>query len=340
MRLTSLFFVLLIWGLCTFSVSAQIGGSIRTSDGDALESRSYLMQKCLEGLKADKLNSTAVEICTCRMELIDGRFTSPQVIKYQRRYKDSAIGMLIKDDKSFAKELENCIGKNSYTSFLKIPASAQRFKDSCKASFKRSLEEKYNEAHIDKFCDCSVNVLKEKNLTEKEFENLFDVNSLLFNEVNYYCGNPVIIANSNKWQANNKDDVAGTVNTDTIKMIAMGGMQKFKIRIGNFTRIAMLDCGATDILLPAELMNRFLADSALSNELKFMDIGKYEMANGTTIECKRYLLGKLYLGKFTISNIVLASTEKPVTILIGRTLLNKFRKWNVDNENNLLILEK
>ena len=332
--------LLLTFFIGTFSGYAQIGGSIRTRDGDVLASRSYLMSKCLEALKTNETNSTAIQICTCRMELIDGRFTSPQVRKYQKKYKDSAISILIKEDKEFAQELDNCIGKNSYTSFLKLPASAQRFKDSCKASFKRSLDEKYNEAHIDKFCDCSVNVLKEKRLTEEEFEDLFDVNSLLYNEVNYYCGNPVVTTNSNKWQTNSKDDVAGASNIDTIKMIAIGGMQKLKIRIGNITKVAMLDCGATDILLPVELMNKFLSDSALSNELKFIDIGKYEMANGTTIECKRYLLNKLYLGKFTVSNIVLAATEKPVTILLGRTLLNKFRRWNVDNENNLLILEK
>jgi predicted aspartyl protease len=71
-----------------------------------------------------------------------------------------------------------------------------------------------------------------------------------------------------------------------------------------------------------------------------MDIGKYELANGSTIECKRYLLNKLNFGKFIVSNVIIAATEKPVTILIGRTLLNKFRKWNVDNEKNLLILEK
>ncbi len=246
--------------------------------------------------------------------------------------------MLIKDDKSFADELDNCIGKKSYTSFLKLPAAAQEFKDSCKASFKRILEEKYNEEHVDKFCSCSINVLKEKRLSKEEFEDLFDVNSLLYNEVNYYCGNPVATTNSNKWQANSKDDVAGPVNTDTIRMIPMGGMQKLKIKIGDITKVAMLDCGATDILISTDLMDKFLADSTL--KLKFIDVGKYEMANGTTIECKRYLLNKLSLGKFTISNIVLAATEKSVTILVGRTLLNKFRKWNVDNENNWLILEK
>lgn len=323
-----------------FSTHAQSGGGIKTREGDFLASRRVLMTNCLESFGTNENNDVARQLCACRIELLDERYSSRQIIKYQRLYKDSALNMLIKDDKTFSKELDDCIGKKSYTAFLKLPASAQRFKDSCKASFKRSLEERYDEAQVDKFCSCSIDILKEKRLTEEEFEDLFDVNSLLYNEVNYYCGNPVSTASSNKWMSNNKEDVSGAVATDTVKMIAVGGMQKLKIRIGGFTKVAMLDCGATDILLPASLMDKFLADPALANEIRFMDTARYEIANGATMNCKRYLLNKLTLGKFTISNIVLAVTEKPVTILVGRTLLNKFRKWNVDNENNLLILEK
>jgi hypothetical protein len=342
MKLKYSFSLSLIFVIITLSAYSQIGGGIKTKEGLFLASRNVLMTNCLQALKTDETNSAAKQICRCRIELLDGRYTSKQIIKYQKLYKDSAIGELIKEDKDFTGALESCIGKKSYTSFLKLPESAQRFKDSCKASFKRSLYERYIDADVDKFCSCSINILKEKKLTEEEFEDLFDVNSLLYNEVNYYCGAPVAGASniSNKWQVNSKDDIAGTVVIDTIKMIAVGGMQKLKIKIGNFTKIGMLDCGATDILLPGSLINKLLADSAFANELKFMDIGKYELANGSTIECKRYLLNKLNFGKFIVSNVIIAATEKPVTILIGRTLLNKFRKWNVDNEKNLLILEK
>jgi hypothetical protein len=337
---TQFYFLLVLFFTHVLTTDAQLGGGIKTKEGFFLASRNLMMAHCLEAYKTDQSNATAKQICQCRIDLLDERYSSKQILKYQKTYKDSALTMLIKDDKDFDKDLDNCIGKRSYTSFLKLPASAQRFRDSCKASFKRSLEEKYNEEKVDQFCSCAINVLKEKPLTEKEFEDLYDVNSLLYNEVNYYCSNPVEVSNTSKWQPSSKNDVSGPKTIDTIKMIAIDGMQKLKIRIGDFIRVAMLDCGATDILLPSELMNDFLNDPVLSKELKFIDIGKYELANGTTIECKRYLFNGLQLGSFTLSNVVLASTEKHVTILVGRTILNKFKKWNVDNEKNILVLEK
>ena len=323
----------------SLNIFSQIGGGIKTKEGYFLGSRNVLIANCLRSMSADESNSTANNICRCRVELLDGRYSSRQIIKYQKQFKDSGINILIAQDTMLKREVENCLNKESYSSFLKLPSAARRFRDSCQASFKRTLEEKYNDANVEKYCACAVDVLKEKRLTEKEFDNLFDVNSLLYNEVNYYCGSPVVSTTSSKWNLGNVNDIQGPL-ADTIKMIAVDGMQKLKIRIGGITKVAMLDCGATDILISAELMSQLLLDSKIAEDIKFIDIGKYELANGSTIECKRYILSKLYVGKFVLSNIILAATEKPVTILICRTVLNKFRKWNVDNEKNILILEK
>ncbi len=331
-----LFAIGLVIALNSFS---QFGGGVRTRDGYFLASRNKLIATCLGNLNTDENNPTALKICHCQVDLLDGRYSSKEITRYQKKYGDSGVNALIKEDTLLKKEVDACYQKQSYTSFLKVPVTAQRFKDSCKVSFKRVLEEKYDEAAVDKYCGCAVNILKDKNLTEKEFEDLFDVNSLLYNEVNYYCGTPAVSNSISKWSAANSNDIAGAA-ADTIRMIAMNGMQKLKIRIGSFVKVAMLDCGATDLLVPGTLMKQLLADSAISEDIKFIDIGKYELANGSLIECKRYQINKLYIGKFQLNNIILASTEKNITILVGRTVLNKFRKWNIDNERNLLILEK
>lgn len=325
--------------LVTSKSFAQQGGSIRTKDGDPLGSRKEMISYCLTSLQTDESNTTALQICNCRLSLLDYRYSTRQVTMYQKKYKDAALTNLIKEDPTFNAELEDCIGKKSYTFFLKVPAAAQRFKDSCKASFKRSLEEKYDSAVVDKYCGCAVNIVKEKKITEEEFDDMFDPNSLLYNELQYYCGSPVKNTETKEWKKGNEVLVKGLVTADTVKMIAIDGMQKLKLKFGHYTKVGMLDCGATDILIPETFLKELLQDS-LVEEKNYLGKGKYELANGSVIECKRYLVNNLVVGKFNISDVIIAAVDKPITILVGRTLLNKFRKWNVDNEKNWLILEK
>lgn len=318
---------------------AQQGGSVHTTDGDLLGSKKQIINRCLSSLQTNESNTAAMQICNCQVYLLDYRYTSSQVIRYQKKYKDSGISRLIKEDPTFDAELEDCIGKKNYTSFLKLPTSAQRFKDSCNASLKRSLIEKYDSAVVEKYCGCAINTIKEKKLTEKEFNDMFDPNSLLYNEVMYNCGGPVINTEAKEWKKGNETSVKGIVAVDTIKMIAIDGMQKLKLKLGNYTKVGMLDCGATDILIPETFLKDLLKDS-LIEEKNYLGKGKYELANGSIIECKRYLVNNLVVGKFNISDIVIAAVDKSITILVGRSLLNKFRRWNVDNEKNWLILEK
>jgi hypothetical protein len=317
----------------------QQGGSIRTKDGEPLGSRREMISHCLTSLQTDETNTAALQLCNCQVSLLDSRYATSQVIRFQKRYKDSAISKLIKQDTAFDRELEECLGKKSFTSFLRIPAAAQRFKDSCKASLKRSLSEKYDSAVVEKYCGCAVNTVKEKRLTESGFNELFDPNSLLYNEVSFYCGGPVNNTEAKEWKPGNALSVKGTASTDTIKMIALDGMQKLKLKLGTYIKVAMLDCCATDILIPETFLKDLLKDSLVA-EKDYLGKGKYELANGNIIECKRYLVNNLVVGKFIVSDVVIAAVDKPITILVGRSLLNKFRRWNVDNEKNWLILEK
>jgi hypothetical protein len=48
----------------------------------------------------------------------------------------------------------------------------------------------------------------------------------------------------------------------------------------------------------------------------------------------------LQIGGFTIDNVILAVTEKGKRIIAGKTILNKFKSWSLNNSESKLVLSR
>ena len=109
--------------------------------------------------------------------------------------------------------------------------------------------------------------------------------------------------------------------------------------MGGTSRVWMIDSGASDLLISdeyaAELKNKgFISDAMFIGE------GRYSLADESVISCKRYKIDNVKIGKLTVNNLILAVSKQGKTFLVGKSLLNKFSAWSLDNKNNLLILKK
>jgi clan AA aspartic protease (TIGR02281 family) len=156
----------------------------------------------------------------------------------------------------------------------------------------------------------------------------------------YKCGSPFETADndSKNWSTNFANDIQGPL-VDTINILNVNGMTYVKIKVGSTVQFWLFDTGASDLLINTET-EAILKKEDLLNEANYKGIQEYEMANGQIEKCRRYKINGVKIGKCILNNVSIAVTENGKKIILGRSLLNKFKKWNMDNISNTLILEK
>jgi hypothetical protein len=201
-------------------------------------------------------------------------------------------------------------------------------------------EKPLNDSVAAVFCNCAANIIEQRKLTIERFDELLNPSSLLYNEISYKCGSPYIKASdfARDWKASNVNDITGP-DIDSVQVISIMGMHKIKIRIGDEVRVWLIDSGASDLLISDEFAKTLKA-KGLFSELDFMGEGQYVLADDRIISCKRYKIDGLQLGHLKVNNVILSVSREARVFLVGKSLLNKFSAWSLDNKNNLLILKK
>jgi hypothetical protein len=182
--------------------------------------------------------------------------------------------------------------------------------------------------------------VKTKKITDAQMKTLRNPNSILFYEMIYTCGNPFSTSNEaeRNWSKQSQMDVKGPV-IDTIDILNLNGMTYVKVKVGSMIQMWLLDTGASDLLINAE-MEETLKKENILNDANYLGIGEYEMANGTIDTCRKYKINNVRFGKFYVDNITVAVSDKGKRIIAGKSLLNKFSTWILNNETSTLILTK
>lgn len=88
------------------------------------------------------------------------------------------------------------------------------------------------------------------------------------------------------------------------------------------------------------LFTRKLLQLNLVAKNDFLGQQTYTLANGKEILCDVYRINRVQVGQFTVNNLVIGASKETDCFLLGKTFLNKFRRWSIDNQRNQLILEK
>ena len=116
-------------------------------------------------------------------------------------------------------------------------------------------------------------------------------------------------------------------------------MSYVQIILGSLIQFWLFDTGASDLLINND-MEKTLQQEGVLTQQNYLGTGEYEMANGLVDTCRKYLVQNTKIGKFTVNNVVMAVTDKGKRIIVGKSLLNKFNNWELNNEKNILILSK
>lgn len=280
-----------------------------------------------------------MEICNCQANLMNRRFTNRQ---YKKVTQGGIISVdnLIKSDSLFEKRFSECYTNTGKTILLQAEGFEETFINNCKNSILDNTERKTDDDIISKFCTCQLNMVKTKKLTDADMATLSNPNSLLFYETMYTCGNPFAEKNrsNSNWSIASASDIDGP-QTDTISVLNLNGMTYLKVKTGSLVQFWLFDTGASDLLINKEMEATLKLEGVLTNE-NYLGTGEYEMANGIIDTCRRYTINNVRIGNYSINNIVMAVTDKGKRIIAGKSLLNKFGNWLLDNKNSRILLSK
>ncbi|MCX6210696.1 MAG: retropepsin-like aspartic protease [Bacteroidetes bacterium] len=270
---------------------------------------------------------------------LDGHFSSKDYVKYSFNGSIN-LSELINSDTVLKKQMEECYTSTNKTLLMNAEGFQQKILTKCYDFYLEKYGVKVDKDRLRTFCQCQVDLIKSKKITDSDFENINNPNSLTYYQFYYNCNHPFIDKDSidRNWNVFIKNDVDGP-EADTIKILNFKGMTFVKIKIGNNKQVWLFDSGASDLLINKETEEE-LKKQGIINKDNFLGISEYEMANGTIDSCRTYRINNLQIGHFKVNNVIVAASDKAKKLILGRSVMNKFTRWTLNNENSTLIFTK
>lgn len=124
-----------------------------------------------------------------------------------------------------------------------------------------------------------------------------------------------------------------------IKMKSVAGTYTVPIRFNDaITLEAVVDSGATDLVVPAHLFKTLIAAKTIT-EKDMMGQGKYRIADGSEMASQRFRIKSLLIGNRVLENVAAITAPDGAIILLGQSVLKKFNTVSMDNKRQTLVLK-
>jgi hypothetical protein len=99
----------------------------------------------------------------------------------------------------------------------------------------------------------------------------------------------------------------------------------------------VLDSGASDVLIPADVFLTLLRTGTIS-ETDFLGSQVYSLADGSKLQGARFVIRELQVGDHVANDVVASVGPVSGDLLLGLSFLSRFGSVTLDNERNVLIL--
>jgi clan AA aspartic protease (TIGR02281 family) len=136
-----------------------------------------------------------------------------------------------------------------------------------------------------------------------------------------------------------KSTVLNGNESENIDLETLNGVYKVWIKIGTLNKHFVLDSGASEISLSKSTERELIANGIIEKE-DYIESALYRIADGSIIKCRRLVIPEMTIGNYKIKNVRASIGVSDSPLLLGRSFLDNFKKWSIDNQNKKLILEK
>jgi hypothetical protein len=122
-------------------------------------------------------------------------------------------------------------------------------------------------------------------------------------------------------------------------LVLKGKVYSLNLKFGNLIKTYIFDSGASDMSIDNETYQYFENSDQLKIENRLSD-AEYQLADGTIIKLKKLKVPQFSINGVVIKNIESTIVENGRPLLLGKSFLDNFKSWKIDNENQVLIVEQ
>ncbi|HEV3176139.1 MAG TPA: retroviral-like aspartic protease family protein [Stellaceae bacterium] len=125
---------------------------------------------------------------------------------------------------------------------------------------------------------------------------------------------------------------------DTIKLEQGNGTFLVPVQVnGRLTLNFVLDSGAADVAIPADVVQILTRAGTISNS-DFIGTKTYVLADGSKLPSEAFIVHELRVGDHVIRNVTASVTPIQGKLLLGQSFLSKLPAWTIDNKQHALII--
>jgi clan AA aspartic protease (TIGR02281 family) len=328
--------------------SAQV---IKSKDGVSLGERKDFISRCTN--RADKklmtingLEFETYKYCAC---VCDNLLPTLNNWEIEKAAKENKLIDLFLEEKNL-EILMNCLEDNFKINedyeFSNSDNSEQQKKIGIKTCIfeimnDNEMKEIWTNELAEEYCTCVISKLLSAGYTYKDILEMEDENSASFNEITLPCIAEILKTHNEIKTSNlyNIYDIKGGGYRSLIPLVDyLGKGYKIKINISGVTKYYLFDTGASDLLINRDTERELLLNGVLKKE-NYLNKTEYTLANNQTVKAQMVRLDNIIIGDYTLNNVVIAIIDEG-SLLCGKSFLDKFKKWEIDMQNNVLILYK
>lgn len=310
---------------------------LKTKDGEILGSKEQLVSYCLdgalEGVNASQEFGGDFDFrgyCECAVDNLVPQLYSWEIVALA----EGSIEELLMEEKIF-NSLWSCM-YGEETRYLVI-------RECVKGIYEEDLYGVMSEDIAWKYCECASDKMFAHTESLSSLLEMDDENSEAFNDIIVPCLNIIIdelgMDESSTLNSYIPNEISGGGNRSMIPLLDYFGQgYKIKISISGITKYYLFDTGASDMLIDRTTERELLLDGSIRRE-DYIGSDIYTLANNQEVEADLVRVHNIKIGDYTLENAVVAVIDGG-SLLCGLSFLEKFRKWEVDKNNNTLILYK
>ena len=125
-----------------------------------------------------------------------------------------------------------------------------------------------------------------------------------------------------------------------VSLESEGGTYKIPVIVNKtITLKFVVDSGASDVSIPADVVGTLLQTGTLQ-ELDFVGVQIYKLADGSTLPSARFRIKSLTVGDTVVENVTAGITPVEGSLLLGQSFLSRFKSWSMDNAKQALVLKR
>jgi hypothetical protein len=130
-----------------------------------------------------------------------------------------------------------------------------------------------------------------------------------------------------------------SARTHRVQMVKDGGTYAVPVLINDVLMLHfVVDSGASDVTIPSDVATTLMRTGTIK-ESDFIGTQKYQLADGSVIDSKQFIIRSLKVGDQIVENVRGSIGEVKGSLLLGQSFFEKFKSWSMDNSSHELVLE-